>query len=186
MASTLELAGDEVVQWKIQPNARLNVLLTLDRPHAAEHWTTQLPRLLEPQGVAAYAVTSVAEAVELAHELPIHAAIVDLGTPLGEARGASRGYTGGLSGGMPGGQTSADPSGLWVLELFRRLPRRPPVVVVHSPARSQRESSWILSQSLRLGAFSVVNKPVQIDQLLLIFQRLVDRQYRGNWPGQEP
>ncbi len=182
------MAGEGVVERKIQPNARLNVLLTLDRPHASEHWTTQLPRLLEPQGVAAYAVASVAEAVELAHELPIHAAIVDLGTPLGEARGAGRGYTGGLAGGMAAGLGrggSEDPSGLWVLELFRRLPRRPPVVVVHSPARSQRESNWILSQSLRLGAFSVVNKPVQIDQLLLIFQRLVDRQYRGNWPGMQ-
>lgn len=180
-----------MVKWTTQPNAKLNVLLTLDRQHASEHWTTQLPRLLEPQGVAAYAVASVAEAVSVASELPIHAAIVDLSTPMGEnARQDEFGHSvsGGLSGGGrgpggSGGPVKEDPSGLWVLELFRRLPHRPPVVVVHSPARSRREGDWILSQSLRLGAFSVLNKPVQVDQLLLVFRRLVDRQYRGIWPG---
>lgn len=182
-----------MVQRTTQPNAKLNVLLTLDRPHASEHWTTQLPRLLEPQGVAAYAVASLHEAVAVASELPIHAAIVDLSTPMGQDTRRSRlsgGTAGGLSGGL--GQSAAgsgpvreDPTGLWVLELFRRLPHRPPVVVVHSPARSRREGDWILSQSLRLGAFSVLNKPVQINQLLMVFQRLVDRQYRGIWPGQD-
>jgi CheY-like chemotaxis protein len=171
-----------------QLHAKLNVLLTLDRPHASEHWTTQLPRLLEPQGVAAYAVTSVQDAVRVATELPIHAAIVDLGTPLGGTMwgtniSVSVSGVSGVSGGeMAGG---GDPSGLWVLELFRRLPHRPPVVVIHNPPRSRREGNWILSQSLRLGAFSVLNKPVQINQLLSVFQRLVDRQYRGIWPGKD-
>ena len=122
---------------KHHPNARLNVLLTLDRPHGGEHWTSQLPRLLEPQGVAAYVAASVSEAMSVAHELPIHAAIVDLGTPMGESRLSNHGMTGGIGGG------SADPSGLWVLELFRRLPHRPPVVVVHSPARSRGDEDEV-------------------------------------------
>lgn len=166
------------------------MLLTLDRQHAPEHWTTQLPRMLEPQGVAAYAVGTVSEAVTVATRLPIHAAIVDLGTPLGHGHSLPRSLTGGLAGRIGGdggagsGRISSGSGGLWVLELFRRLPHRPPVVVIHSPARSRREGDWILSQTLRLGAFSVLNKPVQIEQLLAVFQRLVDRQYRGIWPGQ--
>ena len=166
-------------------DAKLNVLLTLDRPHASEHWTTQLPRLLEPQGVAAYAVTSLQEAVRVATQLPIHAAIVDLGTPMGaEPQRPGGGRETSIGGGISGAD-GGDPSGLWVLELFRRLPHRPPVVVIHNPPRSRREGNWILSQSLRMGAFSVLNKPVQIDQLLSVFQRLVDRQYRGIWPGKD-
>lgn len=162
------------------------MLLTLDRPHGAEHWTTQLPRMLEPQGVAAYAVGTVSEAVAIATKLPIHAAIVDLGTPLGQDSALPRSIMGGMPGGISAGRAAGGTSGgMWVLELFRRLPHRPPVVVIHSPARSRREGDWILSQTLRLGAFCIMNKPVQMDQLLAVFQRLVDRQYRGIWPGQQ-
>lgn len=176
----------------IHSDARLNVLLTLDRPHASEHWTNQLSRLLEPQGVAAYVVDSVQEAMEVATELPIHAAVVDLGTPLEDRRVVREGEAGPTAGPTTGGarstrsQASGELPEVWVLELFQRLPRRLPVVVVHSPARSRRENEWILSQTLRLGAFSVLNKPVQLEQLLIVFQRLVDRRYRGNWPDNPP
>jgi hypothetical protein len=40
----------------------------------------------------------------------------------------------------------------------------------------------MLNQALDLGAFSVVNWPVQIDTLLSTFQRLIERAYNNHWP----
>jgi hypothetical protein len=68
------------------------------------------------------------------------------------------------------------------LVLFRRLPNRPPVVVVSIPTYTPRQLEQLLREALRLGVFSVVNKPVDLEQMLTVFQRLVDRQYRGCWP----
>ncbi|MCX5662992.1 MAG: hypothetical protein NTW19_25180 [Planctomycetota bacterium] len=149
-----------------------------------EHWTAQIPRLLEPLGIAAYVAQSVEDAISLAEQMEIHAAVVDLSTPLGETK---------RTGGMPGvrapnpGRTtagrSAGQSGLWLLEMFRRLPNHPPVVVIHGPAADRREGDRLLSEALRLGAFSVLAKPVEIEQILAVFRRVLDRQYRGSWPG---
>lgn len=157
-------------------SARFNVLLTEDRPHAADHWTNQLPRLLEPQGIAAYLAHSGREAIDLAEHLEIHAAVIDLGTPFGEPGRPGPGQ-------QPGSPTSRLAAGWWLIELFGRLPNQPPVVVINSPAYSQRQVQRMLQQALRLGAFSVLNKPVEIEQLLDVFRHVVDRQYRGAWPG---
>jgi len=160
-----------MVNVRFQPQARLNVLLTQDRPHASEHWSEQLPRLLQPQGVAAYVATSASEAIEMVEQLEIHAAVIDLGTPLGERRVAT-------------GTAKADgEAGMWLLELMRRMPSRPPVVVINSPVISQNQVNRLLSEALRLGAFSVLQKPVTMEQLLTVFQRLMEREYRGAWPG---
>ncbi len=73
-----------MVNVRIQPDARLNVLLTQDRQYPGEHWTAQLPRLLEPQGVASYLARTVQEAIDFAENMQIHAAVIDLGIPMGD------------------------------------------------------------------------------------------------------
>ena len=163
----------------MQSSARFNILLTEDRPHTGEqHWTDQLPRLLQPQGVEAFVASNGRDAIRLAERFAIHAAVIDLGTPLGAALGA-------MSSTPQPGAARAGPAGLWLLELFRRMPNRPPVVLLRKPAYSRGQAERILRDALRLGAFSVLNKPVEIEQLLAVFQRLVDRRYSGAWPGHD-
>lgn len=158
----------------MQANTRFNLLLTEDRPHDGEqHWTSQLPRLLKPYGVGAYLVDSGRKAIDLTEQVEIHAAVIDMGTPLGVDPEGSTAHA----------STSASPSGLWLLELFRRLPNCPPVVLLRKPAYSRQQAERLLRDALRLGAFSVLNKPVDIEELLAVFQRLMDRRYRGTWPG---
>jgi len=155
--------------------AKLNVLLTVDRPHAPEHWTVQLPRLLEPQGVVSYVAQSGHEAIDFAESVQFHAAVIDMGTP----------WSCGDSFPTPvGAFDKGGPAGLWLLELWRRLPDRPPVVVIGGPAISQRQLERLLREALRLGVFSVVNKPINLEKILAVFRRLLDRQYRGYWPPQ--
>jgi len=159
-------------------NSRFNLLLTEDRPHdvGEQHWTSQLPQLLVSQGVNSLVVDSGEKAIALAERMEIHAAVIDLATPRGHDNalpprpGASSAFAG------------AGPGGLWLLELFRRLPNRPPVVLLRKPAYSYVQAQRLLREALRLGAFSVMNKPVEIEQLLAVFQRLVDRRYSGTWP----
>lgn len=154
---------------RVQPgetSPRLNVLVTEDRPHAPEHWSRQIGRLLEPMGILAHLAATAQQAIDVADRMTIHAAVVDLGTPLGEARTTH--------------------GGMWLIELFRRLPGKPPVVLINSPAYSQRQADRLLREALSLGAFSVMNKPIDIEQLLTVFRRLIDRQYKGAWPIGQP
>jgi DNA-binding response OmpR family regulator len=173
--------------------SRFNVLLTEDdRPRPTEHWLNQLPRLLEPQGVAAYVARCGQEAVDLAGRIEIHAAVIDLATPRNRGESPTQpdfaavtpstpptGSTSGTSGGGGGGGSGG---GLWLLELFRRMPHRPPVVVINQRIHSQREVDRFLHEALRLGAFTVLNRPIGLEQLLTVFRRVLDRQYHGNWP----
>ncbi len=168
-----------MVSVHTQPSSRLNVLITEDRPHPPEHWTSQLPRLLEPQGIVAYLARSGREAIDLTERVHIHAAVIDMGTPLGTTASPKPGYDAPI----PAAPTNAAAAGIWLLELFRRLPYRPPVVVVRGPAYSRRHLDRIMREALRLGAFSVVNKPVDIEQMLVVFRAVIDRRYRGHWPG---
>jgi CheY-like chemotaxis protein len=157
-----------------EPPARFNVLLTQDRAHPDEHWTRQLPRLLQPQGINAYVARSGREAMTLVAQLQIHAAVIDLATPMDEVlnKGASA-------------AAAAEAAGLKLLELFHRLPNHPPMVVVHRPAYT-READRMLREALRLGAFSVLHKPVEVEQILAVFRRLLDRRYHGTWPKPFP
>lgn len=158
------------VQDDAASNARFKVLLTEDRPHAPEHWISQLPRLLEPQGIAAYVARSGSEAVDMAAKLHVHAALIDLATPLEDPS-------------RPGTRAAdREAAGLRLLELFLRLPNRPALVVIHRPTYT-READRLLREALRLGAFSVLHKPVELEQILGVFRRLIDRQHRGAWPG---
>lgn len=152
-----------------EDEARLNVLLTVDRQRASGHWSRQLPRLLGPQGVRAFVAETGQEAVRMAGSIQIHTALVDLATPTGHELGR------GSSGGLPGG--------IWLLEVLRRLPSRPAVVVVnnlisYSPKQAQR----FLNEALRLGAFTVMNTPIDIEALLVVIRRIVDRHFQGQWP----
>ena len=157
------------------PDARLNVLLAEDRPHAPEHWITQLPRLLAPQGVAAYITRYGHEAIELAQHVDIHAVILDLASPPNyPSNGSSRPRS---------SRSFIYPSGSWLLQLGRLLPNRPPVIVVRGRAYSRGQVEHLLREALKLGVFSVVNAPVHLEHLLIVLQRIVDQQYRGHWPG---
>jgi CheY-like chemotaxis protein len=175
--------------------------LTEDREHSAGHWTRQLPRLLEPQGVRSFVARSGREAVDMVNDLEIHAALIDLATPQDapwnppdprdpadprdprSPRSEASDPSGiappasGLSGAL------GDAQGLWVLEVIRRLPQRPPVVVVNSRAIARNQAQRCLNQALRLGAFSVVNRPSDIEDMLNVIRRLIDRQYEGAWPS---
>lgn len=144
---------------------RFNVLLTEDRERGIEHWTRQLPRLLEPQGFHAYVARTGREALEVAGRNEIHAAVIDLLTPSEDpARGRG------------------EADGLWLMQLLHRLPRRPPVVLVGAPPYGPRQVHRLLNEALRLGVFSVVNRPVELEAMLEVIRRLIDRRYAGTWP----
>ncbi len=173
-----------------QPAARFNVLLTEDRQHSAGHWTRQLPRLLEPQGVKAYIARTGREAVDMVNDLEIHAALIDLATPQEDPTpgAGTLGVTGsnsgvGLSGGGISGGGGGEAQGLWILEVLKRQPTRPPIVMVNSRAIARIQAQRFLNEALRLGAFSVVNQPSDLEDMLAVIRRLIDRQYEGAWPS---
>jgi len=145
--------------------ARLNVLLTERQPLVPEHWAAQLPRLLQRQGIRPYRARTGREAFELAERVPMHAALIDLATPLGENE-ESEETLGGLS----------------LLELLRRSPEHPPAVVINTRAYSERQLQRLLNEALRRGAFTVIDRPRDLEALLTAMQRMIDRRYHGHWP----
>ncbi len=152
---------------------RFRVLLTEDRARPDEHWTRQIPPLLGPLGIQASIAANGQEALDILKSTAIHAAVIDLNTPAPHSAANATHTSGG--------------GGLWLMQVIQRLPSRPPVVVVNSQSYSQRQVQRLLNQALELGAFSVVNWPVQIDTLLATFQRLIERAYNNAWPdGQRP
>ena len=146
-------------------DARFRVLLTEDRARPDEHWTRQLPQIVRPLGVEASIASNSKEALCILETTAIHAAVIDLNTPA-----------------LNNDANSGVGGGLWLLQVLQRLPNKPPVVVVNSHSYSQKQSGRMLNQALDLGAFSVVNWPVQIDTLLSTFQRLIERAYNNHWP----
>ncbi len=152
-------------QAKPHDRFRLNVLLTEDRSREDEHWTRQLPRLMEPLGIHAELASTAREALEAAERTKFHAAVVDLYTPV------SRGKTG-------------DAGGLWFLQVMHRREERPPVVMVNS-RNTRQHTVRLLNDALRLGAFSVVNRPVHVDALLHVIARLLQRHHGGQWPAHD-
>jgi CheY-like chemotaxis protein len=151
-----------------QFGGRLNLLLTEQPQQAPEHWARQLPRLLQSQGIQPYRVSTGREAFDLAERVPIHAALIDLATPLGESADRSDPMLGGLS----------------LLELLRRMPDRPPAVVINNRAYSEQQLQRLLNEALRRGAFSVIDRPRDLEALLAAIQRVIDRRYHGHWPSQ--
>lgn len=161
-----------------QVAGRFNVLLTEGRPHADGHWSRQIPRLLEPHGVRSYVVRSGEEAVDVAQSTPIHAAVIDLGTPRRLALQSPPATQRNMS------TANDQPGGIWLLDLFRRMENNPPVVVVRSRTMGRQQVARLLNDALRRGAFTVMESP-DLEQLLRVFQALLERVYQGTWPGLE-
>lgn len=143
---------------------RLNVMLT-DR---GEPWADQLPQLLAPQGVTAYRVASADQAVDLIEAHPIHVAVVDMYLDTDpDARPAP----------------SRLPGGLKLLQVIQRIKQRPPaVMVIRDRHFDPRVDNFVLAEALKLNAFSVLDQPVELEQLLAVLRRALERYYGGAWP----
>lgn len=146
--------------------SRFNVLLTENhaRRDTHAHWSDQLPRLLAPHGVEAFVAQTGQEAMRMTQTVTIHAAVIDLSTPKDAAT------------------PDANAGGLWLLDVLRRRPSRPPVVVVNSRLVTQRDTARLLNDALRMGAFSVINRPAELETLIHAIARVIDRLYEGAWP----
>lgn len=145
-------------------NRRLNVLLT-DR---GEDWAAQLPELLEPQGVRSYRVSNADEAVELIEATPIHVAVLDM-------------YLDGDPDAPP--RAERLPGGLKLLRVIQRIHARPPaVMVVRNRYFDPRIDNFVLAEALKLNAFSVLDQPVHLEQLLAVLRRAIERYFGGAWP----
>lgn len=155
---------------QLDNHARFNVLLTEDRQRTIEHWTKQLPRFLEPQGVRTFVAKTGEEAVDLAGRQTIHAALIDVSTPRSSAPESLATFSG------------QEQDGIWLLELLRRMPDKPPIVVVNHRPFTQRQIQRFMNQAIKMDVFSVIDRPDDIETLLGVIRRLVDRQYAGLWP----
>ena len=152
----------DTVQTADAPH-RLNVLLN----DPQQDWAVQLPQLLEPQGIRAIAVASIDQALSVIRDQPIHAAVVDLGLPT-------------LSGSQ---SPRSEPGALKLLNVIKQLNPAPPTVVVRDRRFDRRTDDRVLRYALKLEAFSVLDQPVNLEQLLRVLKRLVERHYKGRWPA---
>lgn len=133
---------------------RLNVLLSTDQ----QQWADQLPRLLEPQGVHAIQVDRLDEALAVIETRRIHAAVIEAG----DVR---------------------QREGLKLLQVIRRMSPTPPAVLVRGRLFDRRDDNRLLAAALKFNAFSVLDQPVQLEQILDVLRRLLERHYGGQWPS---
>lgn len=149
------------------PASRLNLLLSWGgwRRDAV---VDQLPRLLEPLGIRTIRVDCGQDAADVIRHDVVHIAVVDLEVPLSR-------------GGRPDGA-----GGTRTLELLRRLEQPPPTVVVRPPQPEVRESVRGLLRALRGGAFTVLDRPLQLEPTLEVMRRILRRHYAGAWPAPRP
>lgn len=148
-------------------SGRLTLLLTHSgwRDESPLH---RLPDLLGPLGVECIDVGNGEEAADVIQQVPVHIAVVDLTTPL-------------RAGQKPLG--SVAPAGAArILQLLRRLQPSPPTVVVRPSQPTRRQSARELSQSLRDGAFAVLDRPVRLETMLEVMRRVLSRHYEDSWP----
>ncbi len=143
---------------------RLNLLLS-SGGWRSEPWVESLPALMEPMGVRAWRAQTGQEAAQLIQQIPIHIAVVDLALPLDQADQ----------------EDEVEEGGARLLQLLDRLASPPPTIVVQR-ARSSRDHARELSQALSLGVFAVLHRPVQLEQMLDTFQRILRRHYQSRWP----
>ncbi|BAM05351.1 hypothetical protein PSMK_31920 [Phycisphaera mikurensis NBRC 102666] len=148
-----------------RPEPRLRLLVTEDRVHADEHWTRQMPRLLGPLGVEAARVPSGTAALDAASRMRFDIAVIDLATPAGGS-----------------GPLRPPASGLWLLEVLRRMEGAPATVVINAAA-GPRQAERLLLASLRLGASAVIPRPVELNTLLEAIRRVLRRGHQDRWPG---
>ncbi|MCH2153951.1 MAG: hypothetical protein MK089_11490 [Phycisphaerales bacterium] len=157
-------AGQESDMARSQP--RLNLLLTYGgwREHPA---VLQLPRLLTPMGIRAMQADTGDEAARIIGQEPVHIAVVDLEIPIDTNANMGR---------------PPRTGGPRLLQLLRRLETPPPTIVVKPRHGSAREHARSLSQSLREGAFAVLDRPLELESLLDVLRRVLHRHYRDGWP----
>lgn len=180
----------------LEPGNRLNVLLTA----GDDIWSQQLPRLLEPQGVRALRVRDVDEAMKVIAAEPIHAAVIDMELPMRRTASPSNpsqdatpdtnprpteGSKMNRPGQAPRPQGQVETGGLKLLRVIHRLDPTPPAVVVRGRMFDRRIDTRLLSQALRLDVFSVLDQPVQLEQMLEVLRRLLERYYGGLWPDDD-
>ena len=111
------------------------------------------------------------EAARIIDSEPVHIAVVDLEIPLN--RGPS--------------PTSINRTGgPRLLQLLKRLDTPPPTIVVKPRQGSEREHARSLSQSLREGAFAVLDRPLELESLLEVLRRVLRKHYRDGWPQPGP
>lgn len=148
------------------------MLLSCGSWRKGESWADHLPRLLEPMGVLTVRVHSGREATRaLAAGQPFHIAVVDLALP--------------IEGAPAPAAPDAEEGGPRILQLLARLEAPPPTIVVKR-ALTQRDDARQLAEALRLGAFAVVDRPVNMELMLEIFRRVLHRHYHDRWPGGGP
>lgn len=159
---------------------RLNLLLSYAGWHR-DAWVDHLPRLLEPMGILSHRAASGTEATRVIRSTSIHVAVVDLGLPLdAEAEGAAADAHG-----PKVSHPELNEGGPRLLELLSRLDQPPPVVAVKR-CRGARDEKRDLCEALRLGAFAVIDRPRDVDDLntmLEVLRRVLQRHYQGRWPG---
>lgn len=143
---------------------RLNMLLT-DR---GQRWANQLPCLLQPHGVRTLRAASVNAAVRLIHRDLIHIAVIDMALPMDADQAEP---------------SVGSPGGICLLKEIRRLDHRPrAIVAVRDRAFDPRVDDPILIEALRLDVFSVLDQPVEIEQILGVLRRALEKHYAGQWP----
>jgi DNA-binding NarL/FixJ family response regulator len=119
-------------------------------------------------GVESMRARTARQAEQVIRSQPIHIAVVDLGLPLDAPTGSHH--------------HPHDEAGCRVLELLRRLDSPPPTVIVRS-TRAAREATRDLNAALRFDAFAVVDRTsADVELMLKILQRCLERFYQGRWP----
>ncbi|MFA6046068.1 MAG: hypothetical protein WC718_13880 [Phycisphaerales bacterium] len=129
--------------------------------------------MLEPMGVHSLRAQTGAEASRVIKSNPIHIAVVDLGLPLDEKSPETEPVP------------ELEEGGPRLLELLSRLSEPPPVVAIKR-CRTSRDDRRDMGEALRLGAFAVIDRPRDVNDLnvmLEVLRRVLERHYRGKWPG---
>lgn len=145
---------------------RLNLLLA-DAGWRDDSFADQLPQLLQPMGVRCIRSRTAREASDVIIRNRVHIAVIDLATPADDSAIA---------------QQQGESLGSRVLHLLRSMNPVPPMVVVRPPQISARASARGLTEALREGAFSVLERPVPIEAMLETLRRVIQRHYAGHWP----
>ncbi len=146
---------------------RLNLLLAYGG-WRDDSFADQLPPLLQPMGVHCIRSRTAREASEIIARSRVHIAVIDLSTPADDSLIAKE---------------QGESLGSRVLQLLRAMNPMPPMVVVRQPQVSARESARGLTEALREGAFSVLERPVPLESMLETLRRVIQRHYAGHWPA---
>ena len=153
----------------LAPRGRLNLLLSYagwqDTP-----WVDRLPMILYPMGIKSHIASSADSAQRVIEANPIHIAVVDLALPLDSSG------------------TQSEEAGTRILNLLSRLASPPPTIVIKRK-KTVRDDTREMSAALRSGAFAVVDRPhaqKEIESLLEVLRRCMNRHYQNRWPEANP